>query len=110
MTALQNVSAAALGAVAPEKDKAGVVAGLMGTQIAVDSRDSELPNQQLQAVDELGAREFKDLQRRFEAAGWALHPLHDESLVACRWGLTKVLVGIGAARRFLAMVGGAHAV
>ena len=108
MRSARSVSAEALGVVSPEKDKAGVVAGLMSTQIAVDSRDSELSNQHPQAADELGAREFKDLQRRFEAAGWGLHPLHDESLLACRWGLTKVIVGIGAARRFLSMVGGDH--
>lgn len=99
-------SAAALGNVTPKCDEARRQPGSIGAiRAALTDRDSQPANDGPQASDELGAREFRDLQRRFEAAGFALHPLHDESLLVCRWGLSRTLVGIGAARRFLSMVG-----
>lgn len=110
MQAPTHVSAVALGPVPPKSDKARLQPGSIEVQTTVNSKDSEPRRLEHQVSDELGAREFNDLQHRFAAAGFALHPLHDETLIACRWGMTKTLVGIGAARRFLAMVGGAHAV
>ncbi|WP_457443789.1 hypothetical protein [Roseateles sp. P5_E4] len=100
-----HISAAALGNVTPKCDEARRQPGSIGAnRAALNSLNSQSVNEGLQAADELGAREFSDLQRRFEAAGFALHPLHDETLIACRWGMTRTLVGVAAARRFLNMV------
>lgn len=106
MRAPMAVSAGALGQVTPTSENTPRQRGVLGAQIAVANRDSEPSSTQSQASDELGAREFEDLQRRFEALGYALHPLHDDRVLVCRWGLAKVIVGIGAARRFLSLVGG----
>jgi hypothetical protein len=111
MRALPQVSAVALGVVSPEKDKAGVVAGLIGTQkYAVDSRNSETSRPDPQASDELGISEFNRLQRRFSELGFGLYPLTGDSLIATRWGMSKVLHGAGSARAFLAMVGGGRGI
>lgn len=110
MRASPKVSAVALGVVTPEKDRAGVVAGSKGSQkIAVDTRHSEGSQQQSQASDELGISEFYRLQQRFAEVGFGLYPLTGDSLIATRWGMTKVLYGVGSARAFLAQIGGGHA-
>lgn len=103
-----NVSAAALGDVSPEKDKAGVVAGLGDFQNAVDIRDSELRDLQAQAVDELGVAAFNTLQRRFGLLGYGLFPLTDDTLLVthARLGLHRTLYGMGSARAFLQLAGG----
>lgn len=109
MGASRPVSAEALGAITPEKDKAGTVAGPVGSRkIAVDSRNSETSQPKSQAADELGISEFYRLQQRFAEVGFSLYPLTGDSLIATRWGMTRVLHGAGSARAFLAMVGGSH--
>ena len=49
---------------------------------------------------------FKALQARYERLGWTLYVLDGDSLIAGRWGMSKVLRNRSAALDFLHQVGG----
>lgn len=111
MASVHHIGAPAPGLVTPKSDKARHgVAGLVGVQTEISSRNSEPLQAELQASDELGIREFNELQQRFARLGFGLYPLADNTLLATRWGMSRVLRGHGSARAFLVQVGGAHAV
>lgn len=54
-------------------------------------------------------RQFADLERKLVQLGFKLHPLHDDTLLVERWGISRVLADLAAAERFLSQVGGARA-
>jgi len=70
MPAAPHVSAAALGVVSPEKDKAGIGPGLIGSQIAVDARDSADSHEE--------RKRFATLQARAALKGIVLIASQDE--------------------------------
>ena len=71
------------------------------------SPDFPSPRCGSQAPIDLPADELTALQGRFERAGFHLYELHDGTLIATGLGSTKMLHGIGCARAFLSMNGGA---
>lgn len=104
------VSALALGNVTPKSENARVVPGVLeGHEIGL-SEGFDFPSQCLesQARPDFPADELTALQGRFERAGVHLYELHDGSLLATSYGASCRLQGIGCARAFLSMIGGAQ--
>lgn len=104
------VSALALGNVTPKSENARVVPGVLdGREIGLCGGPDFLSQRlESQARIDLPTDELTTLQGRFERAGFHLYELHDGSLIATSCGATRRLQGIGCARAFLSMIGGAQ--
>lgn len=104
------VSALALGNITPKSENARVVPGVSeGQEIGICGGPDFLSQRpESQGRIDLPSDELAALQGRFERAGFHLYELHDGSLLATSYGATRRLQGIGCARAFLSMIGGAQ--